>query len=283
MLSRFSMYVKANDARYGLKVASRDPKTLKFFAYVFVAFKNSIKAHFSSSSLGVERQIDFDINRNIVDTIVGNMLFDPTNEFDNNEDADVEDLVFDSEAELNAVMRLRLEAVATMKSRALALFKRIQFEANDDINDKAQFSYSGFSIVIDFATHQSTSYLDLRFCVFIEEHSTIVNLHGCALPMFDRHTNEVMFNMVSKFLTVFCPDWTIRLIGLASDGARNMTGRIVGVVTQLDVAMHDDYPLTRIWCGAHQLDLVMEHIMNDVVKDRFFIIMTGFIIIITRQ
>ncbi len=101
--------------------------------------------------------------------------------------------------------------------------------------------------------------------------------------MFDRHIGEVMFDMVKKLLTVFCLDWMIRLIGLVSDGVRNMTDRIVGIVSQLDVAMHDDYPLTRIWCGAHQLDLVMEHIMNNVVKERFFTIMTGFITHITCQ
>jgi hypothetical protein len=41
--------------------------------------------------------------------------------------------------------------------------------------------------------------------------------------------------------------------------------------------MHDDCPLIRIWCGAHQLNLVMEHIMNDVVKECFFTIVTSFI------
>jgi hypothetical protein len=60
--------------------------------------------------------------------------------------------------------------------------------------------------------------------------------------MFDRHTGEIMFNTVSKFLTVLCLNWMIRFIGLASDGAPNMTSRIVGVVTRLDIAMHDDCP-----------------------------------------
>ncbi len=36
--------------------------------------------------------------------------------------------------------------------------------------------------------------------------------------------------MVDKFLTVLCFNWTIHLITLASDGARNMTGCIAGVV-----------------------------------------------------
>jgi hypothetical protein len=177
-----SAYVKANDVWYGLKVASRDPKTSKvfglqcrfciafgreekvgskqkptttvqgwstpfrynnienhmrtqhptqwaqyvaiksdnehdqFFVDVSVAFKNSIKAHFPSSSLGTEHQIVFDIDKNIVDTIVGDMLFDPVDEFDNNEDADVEDLVFGNEVELNVIMRLHMEIATTVKS-----------------------------------------------------------------------------------------------------------------------------------------------------------------------
>jgi hypothetical protein len=96
-----------------------------FFADVPVAFKNSIKVHFSSSSLGVECQIVFNIDKNIVDTIVGNMLFDPANESNNYEDTDVEDPIFGSEVEFNIVMHLHLKVVATTKSRALALFKQI--------------------------------------------------------------------------------------------------------------------------------------------------------------
>jgi hypothetical protein len=42
-----------------------------------------------------------------------------------------------------------------------------------------------FSIASDSATHQSTSYLDLCFRVFIPHYKNIVNLHGCALPLFD--------------------------------------------------------------------------------------------------
>jgi hypothetical protein len=101
--------------------------------------------------------------------------------------------------------------------------------------------------------------------------------------MFDRHTDEVMFDMVSKFLIMLYLDWTIRLIGLASNGAHNMTGRVASIASRLDVAMHDDCLLTQIWCGVHQLDFVMEHIMNDVLKECFFTIMTGFIIHITCQ
>jgi len=93
--------------------------------------------HFPSSSLGAECQIVFCINRNIVDTIFGDMLFDPVENFDNDDDDDVEDHVFGREAEFNVVMCLRLKVVATAKSRALALFKRIQSKIDDDVKDEA--------------------------------------------------------------------------------------------------------------------------------------------------
>ena len=141
-----------------------------------------------------------------------------------------------------------------------------------------------FSIALESATHQSTSYLDLRFRLFVPEFIDLVNLHGCALPMFDRHAGEVMFTMVNTVLSILCPDWNICLLGVISDGARNMTGRVAGVVPRLDNAMHDACHFTRIWCGAHQLDLVMdEDITSNVVKERFFSILTGFITHLTRQ
>jgi hypothetical protein len=323
-----------------------------FFDDVQGVFRNSIKSHFASESLGAERAKVYDIEMGIVDTIVGGMMFNPTDELDDSDEDSEVDPEFGSEAELQALLNHRSTAVATARDRALSLFKRADSEEEDE-----DYSYTvtipktkttvfglvvryvscgtsfrmasniigctydvlanpglracsrqdvsnfirvvcavnlqriarhlrrswGFSIAMDSATHQSTSYLDLRFRVYIPEFSNIVNLHGCALPMFDRHTGEVMFTMVSKLLNVLCPNWNICLLGVTSDGARNMTGRVAGVVTRLDNAMHDACHLTRIWCGAHQLDLVMEDIMSNIVKERFFSVMTGFITHLTRQ
>jgi hypothetical protein len=111
----------------------------------------------------------------------------------------------------------------------------------------------------------------------------IVNLHAVALPMFNRHTGKVMFQMVVSFLDVFRHGWKVHLLGVTSDGARNMTGRVFGVITHLNNVMHNECLLTRVWCGAHQLDLVMEHIMDTIVKERFFTIMTRFITHLTWQ
>jgi hypothetical protein len=139
-----------------------------------------------------------------------------------------------------------------------------------------------FSIALDSATHQSTSYLNVRFRIFLPAFYNIVNLHVVALPMFNWHTGEVMFQMVISFLDVLRPGWKVHLLGVSSDGACNMIGRVSGVVTRLSNAMHNECPLTRVWCGAHQLKLVMEHIMDTIVKERFFTLMTGFITHLTR-
>jgi hypothetical protein len=53
------------------------------------------------------------------------MLFDLADKSHNDEDVDVEDPVFGSEAEFNDIMCLCLEAATTTKSQTLALFKRI--------------------------------------------------------------------------------------------------------------------------------------------------------------
>jgi hypothetical protein len=75
-----------------------------------------------------------------------------------------------------------------------------------------------FSIALDSATHQSTSYLDLRFQIFMPAFNDIVNVHAAALPMLDQHTGEVMYK-VEAFLNVMCPVWTVCLLGISSDQA----------------------------------------------------------------
>lgn len=81
-----------------------------------------------------------------------------------------------------------------------------------------------FSIALDSATHQSTSYLDLRFRIFLPAFYNIVNLHAAALPMFDEHRGEAMYEMVAAFFDVMCFVRKVCQLGISSDGARNMTG-----------------------------------------------------------
>jgi hypothetical protein len=98
-----------------------------FFDDVPIAFKNSIKAHFPFSSLGAERQIVFDIEKDIVDVIIRGMMFDPANivssdaDGDADSDAEENDPAFGSDAERDAVLRRRIQK-ALAKERALSLF-----------------------------------------------------------------------------------------------------------------------------------------------------------------
>jgi len=72
-------------------------------------FKNSIKAHFPSSSLGAEREMVFDIEKDIVDVIVGDMMFEPSDDIiDNDPEDDMDEPpTFGSDAERNAVLHQR--------------------------------------------------------------------------------------------------------------------------------------------------------------------------------
>jgi hypothetical protein len=243
-----------------------------FFDDVPVAFKNSIKAHFPFSSLGAERQIVFNIKKDIVDVIVSDMMFDPVDIVDSDADSDAEenDLAFGSDTERNAVLRQRIQKATLAKERALSLFQRVdqqEEEEEEEEESNASYPYSvtipkskttvfqlfvryvscgasfrlasnilscmydvlhnpflracsrhdvanyirvvcavnlqriprylrrawAFSIALDSATHQNTSYLDVRFRIFMSAFYNIVNLHAVALPMFNWHTGEVMF------------------------------------------------------------------------------------------
>jgi hypothetical protein len=93
-----------------------------FFDDVPVAFINSIKAHFSSSSLGVKRQIIFDIEKDIVDVIVRGMMFDPTDiNSDVDSDAKDNDPAFGNDAEHDVLCR-HIQKPALAKERVLLLF-----------------------------------------------------------------------------------------------------------------------------------------------------------------
>jgi len=70
----------------------------QFFTNVFIIFKNSIKSHFVSKYVG-ERQIVFDINKDIVETFVNNMIYKVEDEIDNNNEDIEENLVFSNEVE----------------------------------------------------------------------------------------------------------------------------------------------------------------------------------------
>ena len=107
-----------------------------------------------------------------------------------------------------------------------------------------------FSLAFDSSTHRGVSYLALRARFHYK--NRLVNLHILAVPMFERHTEK--FNLSVKIFDALSPSWRSKLIGIGSDGANVMTGRFNGVVTRLQNACR--FHVHRSWCLLHQVDLV---------------------------
>ena len=88
-----------------------DPEAFFNEAPAAGVFKNSIKSHFASESLGAERQKVYDIEKDIVETIVGEMMFNPADDVDSDEDNDAteeQDPGFGSQAELHALQSMKM-------------------------------------------------------------------------------------------------------------------------------------------------------------------------------
>jgi hypothetical protein len=87
------------------------------------------------------------------------------------------------------------------------------------------------SIVLDMSTHKGVSYIGIRLRLCW--HGEIFNLHLVSVPVFIIHTGENIFNVSAKFLDNICEEWRNSLIGVVTDGARSMTGRIQGKIQSL--------------------------------------------------
>lgn len=136
-----------------------------------------------------------------------------------------------------------------------------------------------FSIGLDAGNNAGSSYLDVRIRFYLN--GTINNFHILAIPMRERHTGAYQFGLVVTLLNVIAPNWREQLIGIASDGASDMTGCIQGAVTRLcQEAKSEVY---RVWCGAHQLDLVMKKAFHKLCDDQFVGILTRLTAHLRRQ
>ena len=122
-----------------------------------------------------------------------------------------------------------------------------------------------FSIAFDGGNKCNQSYVDvcIRFCLDYQ----LYNLHLIALPIHERHTGLNMYNLIKKFLDALCYGWKDKLIGISTDGTSNMTSRYQGVVTYL--CNNTPHLVYRVWCGAHQLNLVVQsatrHLLHDAL------------------
>jgi hypothetical protein len=137
-----------------------------------------------------------------------------------------------------------------------------------------------FSIALDTSTVEYTGYLDFRVRVCVK--SEIENLHVFAIPLRDRHTGEVMFNAMADVLDKLHEIWREEAIGVITDGDRSMTGQVKGVASRIERETPDGM-ICRVWCGLHQLDLIMQRLLKDICDEEFYRELTSVIGHLRRQ
>ena len=91
------------------------------------------------------------------------------------------------------------------------------------------------------------SFFDMRLRVCYR--SDLFNMHIVTIPMYDRHTSQILFDAFCKFMDALYESWRVKLLAIASDGENAMTGRHAGLVTRLCAAA--DHPVLRIWCAPN--------------------------------
>ncbi|RLN52538.1 hypothetical protein BBJ28_00023408 [Nothophytophthora sp. Chile5] len=136
-----------------------------------------------------------------------------------------------------------------------------------------------FSLALDCATHQGRSYTDVR-CRF-SLLGRLFNFHLLAIPLYNRHTAANIFNAVTKFMDALVPSWRHQLLGVATDGAATMVGNTNGVTTRLEQAAA--YPIKRVWCGLHQLDLKMQIVFDNALNESYLGTLKSLIGYLRRQ
>jgi hypothetical protein len=89
-------------------------------------------------------------------------------------------------------------------------------------------------------------------CIQICHKSTVHDFHLLSIPVHERHLGETIFNTFAKAMDVPVPDWRETITGASSDGEKKMTGRHHGLITWIHRVAKPGF--MRVWCGAHQLD-----------------------------
>jgi hypothetical protein len=81
------------------------------------------------------------------------------------------------------------------------------------------------------STHYGQFFFDL--CLRTYYYGDLMNIHLVAVPMFERHTAENMFNTVIKFLDALYGRWRDKLIRMSSDRKNTMISCHFGFVTRM--------------------------------------------------
>jgi hypothetical protein len=123
----------------------------------------------------------------------------------------------------------------------------------------------GFFIAIDGAGWKRHKHVGIRFRFYIgQDLHSVFGGHLCisSTPSTKTATAHV-FDSIVELFDLIDVDWKDKLVGVTTDGARDMIGVYNGLQTRFkNVATHK---LICIWCGCHQLDLELSHRYTDPV------------------
>jgi hypothetical protein len=127
---------------------------------------------------------------------------------------------------------------------------------------------------------------DNRIAVSVDCYGHL-SFHLLAIPLFEEsHSGESLYAFFAKVFDALCPTWKEKIIGSSTDGAPNMTGCNVGFTTRVATAAGNDRAFYRVWCLAHQLDLIVKaslHSIADTTAFPFMNTMTTIIGWLRRQ
>lgn len=110
----------------------------------------------------------------------------------------------------------------------------------------------------------------------------LCNHHLLCSPLCASYTGDNMYDAVRCILRVVAGIfWDHKLLAVTTDGAANITGRHRGMVSILQhISSHTIY---RVWCGAHQIDLVVQDCVANQLYDSFYHSFTSLISYLRRQ
>lgn len=277
------------------------------FFQLDLPFIETLPAHFEQTN----KQLTFLFDCNIIEQLIGALLFHPDDEEEWGRALSLFKLSHDSNKYYATVANgeaftfsirfisiglsfrqtsraltetrslARLRSLTGISGRKVAGYARITTAHNlqkiaDLLKDRRCWA---FSIAFDGATCSGKSFVDVRARICID--GTIENLHILAVPIHDKHTGDTMFKMVAALFDELCPSWKTKLLSASTDGARNMTGRFAGAVTRLEQVALPGF--VRIWCGAHQLDLIIQSCFQGVYNEGFYGVLTALIGYLRRQ
>eukprot|EP00171_Calliarthron_tuberculosum_P009058 IDg9058t1 len=232
-------------------------------------FVNSIEAHIET-----REHVRILVNAPIVDTVVGGFLLHPD--------------------DIRSVIR----------KLALKLFKKLYEPSisdeveKRDVNEVVIKTRRHFDLCIKFISLGASFRMASRLIYCTQAESGIAMYGGCSEIVASSYTSilyadalQILSDVLRETSTLRAPHWREyvrcaaevprrRLFGhvekkcvvVSTDGTRNMVGQVIGIVTRIQQTCLPG--MLRVWCGLHQLDLVMQRVFKLSFEEQFYSTLT---------